>query len=228
MISQRIIPTVFEFMDRLCMDCVQAQMRLPLTSEAQALLLIEVDGERIVIDQQSKRIEEVCRKEGALTFETALGEEDAERIWEARRHVSPSLYRLRPHKISEDVVVPRSRLPALVEHLSHLTETYGLPIAAFGHAGDGNLHVNIMHDREVPGESERALVVVKEIFRRVIELEGTLTGEHGIGITKAPYLGMEIPPAGIALMTRIKKSFDPNGILNPGKVLPPFPAARPR
>jgi glycolate oxidase len=115
-------------------------------------------------------------------------------------------------------VVPRTRMPELVSHLETLSRRHGLPIPAFGHAGDGNIHVNIMLDRSDPDELAKAHVVVREVFAKVLALGGTITGEHGIGMTKAPYLDMEIPPAGIQLMKRIKEAFDPAGILNPGKI----------
>jgi glycolate oxidase len=139
-------------------------------------------------------------------------------LWEARRNVSPSLYKLRPHKISEDIVVPRSRMTEVVAFLDEIGNEYGLPIPAFGHAGDGNLHVNIMLDKDDAGEMENALTIIKALFEKVIHMGGTISGEHGIGLTKAPYLEMEIPRAGLDLMSRIKKAFDPKGILNPGKI----------
>jgi len=165
-----------------------------------------------------KRVEAACGKGGGFRFEAASRKEDVERLWEARRSVSPSLYRLRPHKISEDIVVPRSRLAELVASLDELGHKYDLTIPAFGHAGDGNIHVNIMLDKENHLELQNARLLVKELFEKVIKMGGTITGEHGIGITKAPYLAMEIPRAGLELMERIKKAFDPRGILNPGKI----------
>jgi glycolate oxidase len=217
-VRNRIIPTILEFMDKTCIDCVKAEMGLDMPARAGAMLLIEVDGDEVSVSRDAETIEAVCRREGALRFEAAREEEAAERLWEARRGVSPALFRLRPHKISEDVVVPRSRLPELGDFLHELTRWHGLPIAAFGHAGDGNIHVNIMLDRDVPGEVDTAGVVVEALFGGVIRMGGTITGEHGVGITKAPYLGMEISPPGMALMRRIKDAFDPKGILNPGKI----------
>ncbi|MDQ1333654.1 MAG: glycolate oxidase [Thermodesulfobacteriota bacterium] len=219
-IRNRIIPSILEFLDRICIDCVRQEMGLNMPERSGAMLLIEVDGDEMHVASDVETIEEVCRRGRAIRFEAATGTEAADRLWEARRNVSPALFRLRPHKISEDIVVPRSRMPALSAFLDALTAAHGLPIAAFGHAGDGNIHVNIMLDREAPGQMETAGIVVKELFREVIRMGGTLTGEHGIGITKAPYLGMEIPPAGILLMSRIKDAFDPKGILNPGKIFP--------
>jgi len=217
----RIIPTILEFMDRTCIDCVREELGQDMPGRAGAMLLIEVDGDEVQIVREAKTIETVCRQEGSIHFEAAGDAEAAERLWKARRNVSPSLFRLRPHKVSEDVVVPRSQLPELAAYLAELTAGYGLPIAAFGHAGDGNIHVNIMLDRETPDQAKTAVVVVKELFREVLRMGGTITGEHGVGIAKAPYLGMEISQAGLQLMGRIKEAFDPRGILNPGKIFYP-------
>lgn len=216
--KNKIIPTILEFMDRLCLDCVREEMGLSIPRGAGAMLLIEVDGDEILVEKDAKRIKDVCVRGGAIKFETASGAEAADRLWEARRNVSPSLYKLRPHKINEDVVVPRSRLAELAAYLDELGERYGLPIAAFGHAGDGNIHVNIMYNKENSGEEANAKILTKALFKKVIQMGGTITGEHGVGISKAPYLGLEIPEAGIQLMSRIKTAFDPMGILNPGKI----------
>ncbi|MGD9039886.1 MAG: FAD-linked oxidase C-terminal domain-containing protein, partial [Desulfobacteraceae bacterium] len=125
-----------------------------------------------------------------------------------------------PDKVSQDIVVPRSRLPELIAFLEQLSQKYHLPMPAFGHAGDGNIHVNIMLDKRVHKEVENAAAAVKDLFRKVIEMAGTISGEHGIGITKAPYMEMEISGPALELMWRLKKAFDPNGILNPGKIFP--------
>ena len=217
-IRNKIIPAILEFIDRQCLDCIREEMDLPIPLKAGAMLLIEVDGDVDLIGRDAGKIREVCEQGKALKFQGAANTEEADRLWEARRNVSPSLNKLRPHKISEDIVIPRSRLSDLVAFLDNLSQKYGLPVPAFGHAGDGNLHVNIMLDKNNPREVEDAQVMVRDLFDKVIQMGGTLTGEHGIGITKAPYLEMEIPRAGIEVMSRIKKAFDPQGILNPGKI----------
>jgi len=182
------------------------------------MLLIEVDGDEYAIEKNASDIRRICEGCSALRFISAGDKKEADRLWEARREASPSLYDLRPHKVSEDVVIPRSKMGELVSFLDDMGRRYDLPIAAFGHAGDGNLHVNIMHDRNRSGELEKVEAAVKDLFNRVLQLGGTITGEHGIGITKAPYLEMEISRAGLELMGRIKNAFDPKGILNPGKI----------
>jgi glycolate oxidase len=217
-IRNKVVPAILEFLDPLCLECIRDEMGLFIPSDARAMLLIEVDGDDPLVERDAAKIRDICNLHGAITFQTASDREGAERLWEARRNVSPSLLKLRPHKVNEDVVVPRSRLAQLVSYLNELGLKHGLPIAAFGHAGDGNVHVNIMLDKDDPRESENAKHIVRSLFEKVIQMGGTITGEHGIGITKAQYLKMEIPPAGLDLMHRIKKAFDPKGVLNPGKI----------
>jgi glycolate oxidase len=219
-IRNKIVPTTLEFMDQLSIECVRHEMGLSIPDETAALLLIEVDGDEDLTDRDAKRVQEICVRSGAILVQAATGKEEAEQLWEARRGLSPALLKLRPGKVSQDIVVPRSRLPELIAFLEQLSQKYQLPIPAFGHAGDGNIHVNIMLDKSVPKEVENATAAVKDLFRRVIEMGGTISGEHGIGITKAPYIEMEISGPALELMSRLKKAFDPNGILNPGKIFP--------
>jgi glycolate oxidase len=134
--------------------------------------------------------------------------------------VSESVYKLRPDKLSEDIVVPRSRMAEFIGFLEDLARTYELPMAAYGHAGDGNIHVNILFDEKISGQLEKAQAAVRELFTKVIAMRGTLSGEHGVGITKAPFIEMELSRPVLELMARLKKAFDPNGILNPGKIFP--------
>jgi glycolate oxidase len=219
-IRHRIVPSVLEFMDKLSIDCVREETGLPIPHETGALLLIEVDGHEDLVPQEAQSVEEICIRSGATHFQAASGKEEAERLWEARRNASPSMMRLRPNKVSEDIVVPRTRMPELVLFLGQLGKKYQLPIPAFGHAGDGNIHVNIMFDENIPREKENVHAVIKDLFGKVIEMGGTISGEHGVGITKAPYLEMEISRPVLDLMARVKKAFDPRNILNPGKIFP--------
>lgn len=217
-IRNRIVPSILEFLDRICLDSLREEMDFPIPDDAGAMLLIEVDGDPDLVEREAGEILDLCNSGRAVRVEMASNSKEADRLWEARRNASPSLYKLRPHKISEDVVVPRSRMAELVTFLDEMGGKYGLPVPTFGHAGDGNIHVNIMYDRARPGDLDNARILVKELFKKVIQMGGTITGEHGIGITKAPYLEMEISRPGIELMSRIKKAFDPVGILNPGKI----------
>ena len=219
-LQSKIIPTALELMDSLCIGCVRDQLPQSISTPCEALLLIEVDGDRSLTKKEMKRIRDVCLGCGAFQFLAPSRKREAEKLWEARRNVSPSVYKLKPDKVSEDIVVPRSRMAELVLFLEELRRKYHLPIPAYGHAGDGNIHVNIMYDKSIPEEVDRLRKVIPELFRRVVEMRGTLSGEHGIGLTKAPYLEMELSKEVVELSVRLKKAFDPKGILNPGKIFP--------
>ena len=221
-IHSKIVPAALEFMDRLCMACVRSEMGLDIPADSNALLLIEVDGDQGLIRREAKKIQEVCLRCGATQVKSAPGKKAAERLWEARKKVSPAVYSLRPDKVSEDIVVPRSRMADMIAFLERLGRKYNLPMPAYGHAGDGNIHVNILFDKKLPGEEKKVTAAVKELFQAVIEMKGTISGEHGVGLTKAPFLEMELSPSAIALMARLKKAYDPKGILNPGKIFPPM------
>jgi glycolate oxidase len=217
-IREKVIPTTIEFLDNLSVECVRDQVPFELPHEDSTLLLIELDGDQDQIDRDTRRIEALCRQMGSVEFRLAGNEGEAQELWKARRNLSPSLQRLRPHKINQDVVVPRSRLADFVAALSGIGQRHGLPIPSFGHAGDGNIHVNIMYNVDKGDEAKRAHEALQEILRLTLDLRGTLSGEHGVGISKKPYIGMEIGPTALELMRKIKKAFDPNGILNPGKI----------
>jgi glycolate oxidase len=186
-----------------------------------ALLLIEVDGPEVVVEGDAARIEEILRSHGATDVRKALDKKGVKDLWKTRRAMSAALFRLRPNKINEDVVVPRSRIRELVEGIEAIASETGLLIVSFGHAGDGNIHVNIMYDRKDEDEAAAAEKAVSRVFELVLGLGGTISGEHGVGITKSGYIEMELSPGEIAIMRGIKKTFDPKGILNPGKIFPP-------
>jgi glycolate oxidase len=220
-IRSKIVPSALEFMDSLCIECVRDEIGLKIPESADALLLIEVDGDQALTRREAKRVQEICVDQGAIEFKAASSKKISERLWDARRNVSSAMYKLRPDKVSEDVVVPRDQMAGLVSFVDELSGKYGIPIASYGHAGDGNIHVNLMLDKSKPEEVRKVGRAVEDLFHKVLGMKGTLSGEHGIGITKAPYLGMEISQPALDLMARVKKAFDPNGILNPGKIFPP-------
>ncbi len=219
-IRERILPAKLEIMDGDCIRCVEDYLHAGLPVEAEALLLIEVDGQNEAIARESDKIAGICREEGAQKVQQAENDEEAELLWKARRSVSPSLVKLNPHKINEDITVPRAALPEALERIRAIAKQQNLKCPCFGHAGDGNIHVNLMINRENQDEVERAHQAVRQIFQVAVDLEGTLSGEHGVGIAKAPYLKMELGNLGLDVMKRIKKSFDPNNIMNPGKIFP--------
>ncbi len=216
LLSAGVLPRTAEFLDDLTISAI-AQRLPPGFSSAKALLILELDGSREAVASDLQRLKKTLSP--ARIF-VAGDQQEEETIWAARRAISPALRQLRPHKRGEDIVVRRSRLAELVSLVIRLRERHRLPIASFGHAGDGNLHVNILFDARDPGERDRAEKARRDLFSGVLELEGTISGEHGIGLTKMLYLPQEVSPPVLSLMKGIKKVFDPRGILNPGKVFP--------
>ncbi|RLB81467.1 MAG: glycolate oxidase subunit GlcD [Deltaproteobacteria bacterium] len=217
-IRSGIVPRTIEYMDHAAIRCVEDYLKIGLPPEAGAMLLIEVDGSRSAVDTAVLDLTEICKAFGARQIQAAGSAQEAKSLWRARQAISPALFRFGPDKINEDIVVPRSRIPDMVEWIDALRRRTGLTIVTFGHAGDGNIHFNIMLDRRDQEALEKAESAVEELFAQTIALGGTISGEHGVGITKAPYVGMEMGGAELALMKRIKTAFDPNGILNPGKI----------
>jgi glycolate oxidase len=217
--SSAIIPRTLEFMDHESIRAVENYRSFGLPVNAEALLLVEVDGPHSAVKEEAEKIASIC---ALLKGNISVAEDmfSRRRIWEARRAVSPALYHIKPTKINEDIVVPRGRIPEMLRSLREISEQYNLIIANFGHAGDGNIHVNIMTDKNDKGEYKKAGEALKDIFEATLKLEGTISGEHGVGLTKKPYIGMELSGTSIELMKAIKKGFDPEGLLNPGKIFP--------
>jgi glycolate oxidase len=220
-----LAPTTLEFMDQVTIGCVREMLPFELPVETAALLLIAVDGHPQDVEDRAGRMARFCREQGARPVLRAKTPEEAERLWRARKVVSPALLTVKPHKVSEDVVVPLGAIPALITALQEIARRRGLIIPSYGHAGDGNIHVNVLYDHQVEPERQMVNPAVEDIFTVVRELGGTLSGEHGVGLTKAPYLGMELSPAAIALQRRLKAAFDPHNIMNPGKIFPEPPPA---
>lgn len=219
-VSNKLIPATIEFMDSLCIKSVEKHLNIGLPIEAAALLLIELDGEKEEIEKELLKVKNICEKIGVIELKTASLSEEREKLWRARRATSSSINTLAPNKINEDIAVPRSKIPEFMEKIKEISNKYELLIPCFGHAGDGNIHVSIMLDKSNPNEYKRYKGALMEIFKTTINLGGTLSGEHGIGISKSPYLKMELSDKEIGLMKSIKKLFDPNNILNPNKIFP--------
>jgi glycolate oxidase len=215
----KMTPSTLEYMDRTALRIVADSLPAPLPPATAALLLIELDGEPEVLELQARKLEEfLAGREGLLETRRAATGPETEQLWAARRAISPATFKLKPHKIGEDVVVPRTKIPELVAFCETLAVRHDLTILTFGHAGDGNIHVNLMLDHGNPRELAAAESAVGELFTRVIELSGTITGEHGVGLTKAAFLDREIDAATLELMRQLKHLFDPQNILNPGKI----------
>ena len=219
-IRRCIVPRTIEYMDNASIRCTENYLKIGLPVEAEALLLIEVDGKADEVEQSLKQLKDLCLTQGAKHVEIANSKEDIANLWRARKAIAPALYTYGPDKINEDIVVPRSKIPDMVRKINELRTATGLTMVSFGHAGDGNIHFNIMLDKKNKEDFKKAEAAVEALFDYTLELGGTISGEHGVGITKAPYLEKEIGPLELALMKKIKKVFDPKGILNPGKIFP--------
>jgi glycolate oxidase len=214
-IASRIIPRALEFVDRYALHAVESYLKEGIADGAAAMLLVEVDGAADSTARESELIAGIMTRAGASNVKKAETEAEREQLWKARRAISPALYTIKPKKVNEDIVVPRSRIPDILREIEEIAKRYDLLIVNFGHAGDGNIHTNIMIDEEDKRKAESA---VKEIFESTLRMGGSISGEHGIGLSKAVYLPMEIGPAALAAMRRIKQALDPNNILNPGKI----------
>jgi len=213
------LPATLEIMDDTTIHTVEEYLHLGLPLDAAAILIFESDGrDRAVVQAELDGMAGLFRSAGASEVRVAQSEEERNALWRGRRSVSPSLARRRPNKLGEDISLPRSAIPEAVRRIKAIGRQYGLPIAIFGHAGDGNLHPNIMFDRRDAEEWARVQKASAAIFAVALELGGTLTGEHGVGLLKRPYLEGDVGATAVDVMRAIKRALDPNGILNPGKI----------
>ncbi len=216
--AQPVTPSALEFIDGNAINMIRNYSSASLPAEAGALLMIEVDGIEAGIDAATTIITEAAGGAGLVDLQTARSQQEIESLWAMRKALSPALRTIAPKKINEDVVVPVSRMAALVTGLDQLAKKHDITIINFGHAGNGNIHVNLLIDPTDQQQLLRAERCLDELFTLVLELNGTLSGEHGVGIEKRKFVSREIEPQTLALMKRIKEQFDPNGILNPGKM----------
>ncbi|HVK66308.1 MAG TPA: FAD-linked oxidase C-terminal domain-containing protein [Polyangium sp.] len=216
-IAAGLVPRCLELLDAGALSAVRAR-GVPVDARAGALLLIEVDGDPASCEAAMERIGEACVAEGALDVLVAQDAAQRERLWEARRALSPATRAMARYKISEDVVVPRTRLPDLLREIDRISEETSIRMLSYGHAGDGNLHVNFLWDD--PDAGPRVECGLDRLFRAVVGMRGTLTGEHGVGTSKAEYLPLEQGPELIELQRRLKAVFDPKNLLNPHKIFP--------
>ncbi len=213
-----IIPATMEFLDKVTMKCVNQYLGNVLPSDANSILLIEVDGPICSIEEDAPKIVAICKDCNALTVQLAANQEEALLLAKARRSALPALSRIKPTTILEDVSVPPSMLATMLEEITAIRNRYNVEIGVFGHAGDGNLHPTFLANKNDGDEMARVQKAVNDIFNKAIEIGGVISGEHGIGISKMPFLPLQYKKPTIDIMKQIKQALDPAGILNPGKM----------
>lgn len=213
-------PCALEFMDSEAVRLAQEYQDTGVPNEAGALLLIEVDGSRDAIEFAQRAVAQAATGAGLMELRTAASDAEAQALWACRKVLSPSLRKIAPKKINEDVAVPVTRLPELIAGLGELSRAHGIRIVNFGHAGNGNIHVNLLVDPDDAAQMKAIEGCLHAVFRLVLSLEGTISGEHGVGIEKRDFVGWEIAADTLGVMQSLKRTLDPKGILNPGKCLP--------
>lgn len=214
-----IVPASLELMDQTAIVCIEEAMHLGLNTGVEASLIIETDGaSEPTVLQEIEAAASICRQSGAQSVKMAKDEAERACLWKARRSISPALARKAPNKLGEDITVPRSAIPEVVRRLRAISAKHGLPVVIFGHAGDGNLHPNILFDKRQPEQWQKVQQMVSEIFEAALAVGGTLSGEHGVGVLKRPYLEGALGPISVDVQRNIKKALDPLNILNPGKI----------
>jgi glycolate oxidase len=217
-IAQRITPAILEFLDQTTIRCVEEYAHLGLPTSLESLLLIEVDGHPVVVEEESATILSLCEKHGATSVRVAASAEEAAKLRTARKAAFAALARVKPTTILEDATVPRSEVAPMLEEINRIASKYNLTFGNFGHAGDGNLHPTCLTDERDADEIHRAEKAFGEIYSRAISMGGTITGEHGVGLSKKQFLEEMVGSAGVEMMRRLKLTLDPNGVLNPGKI----------
>jgi glycolate oxidase len=216
-----LLPAALELMDQTAIMCIEEALHLGLNTDVEASLIIETDGaDDSTVLREIEAAVRICQETGAQSVKLAGDESERASLWKARRSMSPSLARKAPNKMGEDITVPRSEIPEVIQRLREISARHGLPIVIFGHAGDGNLHPNILFDKRDPGQWQKAEQMVAEIFGAALAVGGTLSGEHGVGVLKRLYLEDALGPVSIDVQKHIKGALDPLNILNPGKIFP--------
>lgn len=218
--AQPVTPCALEFIDARAIDMIREYSNADLPADAGAMLMIEVDGQQAAMQQAVDSISRAARGDGLSELRLAANADEVAALWATRKALSPALRNVAPKKINEDVVVPVSRMGELIDGLGKLGQQHGITIVNFGHAGNGNIHVNLLVDPDDPQQMAAAHACLEQVFDLVLRLDGTLSGEHGIGYEKKEFVGREIEPGTLALMQRVKQQFDPHGILNPDKLFP--------
>ncbi len=218
-IAAHIVPCTLEFLDNATIRLVEEDKKCGLPKDAEALLLIEVDGHPVQVAEEAETVEKILKQVGSRQIVVAQNEEEKNKIWTARRGALPALARLRPTCVLEDATVPRSKIPAMVKALNEIAKKYKLEMGTFGHAGDGNLHPTILCDRRNKEEFKRVEEAVDEIFNVALALGGTLSGEHGVGTAKAQWLEKETSRGTIMFSRRMRKAIDPKGLFNTSKMV---------
>lgn len=217
-IAARIVPATLEILDNFTIRAVEDYSHAGLPIDAAALLLIEVDGHPVVVAEEGEKVETLCQKMGAINIKVAQTDEERDKIWAARRSALSALAKLKPTLVLEDATVPRSKIPEMVRALQEIAKKYKISIGTFGHAGDGNLHPTILTDRRDKQEFKRVEEAIEAIFDKALALGGTLSGEHGTGLAKAPFLEKETGWSSVLFSRRLRQALDPHNILNPGKI----------
>lgn len=218
--AQPVTPCALEFIDGRAIEMIRSYSKADLPTGAGALLMIEVDGSQAAMDDAVAAVSRAAQGEGLLDLWAAHTPQEVAELWATRKALSPALRTIAPKKINEDVVVPVSRMAELIDGLDVLAREHNITIVNFGHAGNGNIHVNLLVDPDDPVQMHNAEHCLDKVFSLVLALNGTLSGEHGVGIEKRDFVSREIDPPTLALMKRIKDQFDPKGILNPDKMFP--------